>query len=124
MLGAISNSVPIALGLLTLGLWRKWTWVWALGAALLIHAALDFPLHADDAHRHVWPLSDWRWASPISYWDRDHHGWLGAILEIGVGAASIVVLWRRFSARWVKGVLLMMTVLYIAYAAIYLIGIA
>ena len=34
--------------------------------------------HRDDSHRHPYPLSDWRFISPLSYWDPVHHGqWLG-----------------------------------------------
>ena len=56
-------------------------WLALLALAALIHLAGDLPLHADDAHRHFWPLTDWRFHSPVSYWDRDHYG----------GAFSIVV---------------------------------
>lgn len=34
------------------------------------HNVLDFPTHAEDARPPFWPLSSWRWKSPISYWDR------------------------------------------------------
>jgi hypothetical protein len=34
------------------------------------HNVLDFPTHASDARPPFWPLSKWRWKSPISYWDR------------------------------------------------------
>lgn len=100
-LGAISNSAVLFGLLFAVALWRRWSLVAILSAAALIHIAFDFPLHADDAHRHFWPLTDWRFASPVSYWDLDHHGLLGGTIETAVTLIALVLLWRRFaSARW------------------------
>ncbi|MBT8389994.1 MAG: hypothetical protein KJP13_10130, partial [Altererythrobacter sp.] len=41
----------------------------AFCAAGLLHLALDFPLHTHDARQHFWPLTDWVFESPLSYWD-------------------------------------------------------
>ena len=98
-IGAASNSFVLLGAVLLLAAWRQWP-VLAIGSlAALIHVALDFPLHADDAHRHFWPLSDWRFASPVSYWDPDHHGRLGSALETFGGFVATAVLWRRFPRR-------------------------
>ncbi len=37
------------------------------------HSLSDFPTHAEDARPLFWPLSRWRWKSPISYWDREFY---------------------------------------------------
>ncbi|MEM1139635.1 MAG: cobalamin biosynthesis protein CobQ [Pseudomonadota bacterium] len=97
---AIGNSIPL-LAVLSLIAWRLGSPV-ALGLSLsaLLHAAFDFPLHADDAHMHFWPLTAWRFESPVSYWDPAHYGWLVAPIEALVGLALIVILWRRFS-HWI-----------------------
>jgi len=34
------------------------------------HNLLDLPTHAEDARPPLWPLSRWRFKSPVSYWDR------------------------------------------------------
>ena len=48
---------------------------WALFvASMILHALGDLPLHREDAHRHFFPFSDWRFTSPVSYWDPDHYG--------------------------------------------------
>lgn len=103
------NSIPIYAGLLLIGImarskiWGKLLIVFALAA--LIHIATDMPVHADDAYRHFWPLSDWRFYSPVSYWDVDHHAaWVGKF-DILIALISIAVLWRRFAGRWGKIVL-------------------
>jgi phospholipid N-methyltransferase len=43
----------------------------ALGWAA--HNLVDLLTHASDARPHFWPLSRWRWHSPVSYWDRRSH---------------------------------------------------
>ena len=100
------NSIPIYAALALIGFtmrsktWGKLLLVFALAA--LIHIAGDMPVHADDAYRHFWPISDWRFYSPLSYWDVDHHaGWVGKI-DVAIALASIAVLWWRFPTRWVK----------------------
>ncbi|MEL7284115.1 MAG: cobalamin biosynthesis protein CobQ [Pseudomonadota bacterium] len=100
-LGAVSNSFVLFGVLLLLALHRKWVLVSAACAAALIHLALDFPLHADDAHRHFWPVSNWRFFSPVSYWDPDYNGWLGGVIESVFTLGALIVLWVRFtSTRW------------------------
>ena len=72
-----------------------------IAIAALLHLSLDFPLHADDAHRHFWPVTDWRFASPVSYWDPQAYGLIGAAIETVVALGATLVLWRRFSKwRW------------------------
>ena len=95
-LGAISNSFALFAALLALALWRKWSFVGVLCAAALLHILCDFALHADDAHRHFWPLSDWRFVSPVSYWDPAHLGWLGAAIETVSLLLASTILWQRF----------------------------
>ena len=100
-LGALSNSFVLFGLLLGIALWRKWPRLIAASAAALVHIALDFPLHADDAHRHFWPLTDWRFQSPISYWDSDYLGWLGGLIEGSFVLGALALLWRRFNnSRW------------------------
>ena len=81
--------------------------------AALVHLAGDLPLHADDAHRHFWPVTDWRFNSPVSYWDPAHHGTLASIAEGVLGVVLCAVLWRRFRARWVRGAVLLATAIYV-----------
>ena len=72
---------------------------------MLLHCAFDLPLHHDDAHRHFLPISNWRYQSPVSYWDPAHAGALGAGLEVACVLGASVVLWRRFEQRWIRGLL-------------------
>ncbi|MEL7485700.1 MAG: cobalamin biosynthesis protein CobQ [Pseudomonadota bacterium] len=102
IIGAISNSVPLAAALLAAGVIAKARMLILFAGAMLIHTAMDFPVHADDAHRHFWPVTDWRFHSPVSYWDASRHVAVGAGLELAVVALSTMFLWRRFRAVWVR----------------------
>lgn len=114
---AYFNSIPIYGVLALIGYfaraktWGKLLLFFALAA--LIHMATDMPVHANDAYRHFWPLSDWRFYSPFSYWDRHHHAhWVG-LVDVAIGMTSLVFLWRRFPEIWVKIILGLLVVGYI-----------
>lgn len=94
--GAASNSFVLFGALLALAVWQKWSRWAVFTAAALFHIALDFPLHADDAHRHFWPLSDWRFVSPISYWDPAQNGLIGGAIETVSSLLAAGILWWRF----------------------------
>ena len=68
----------------------------AFTSAGLVHLATDFPLHHDDARPQFWPVSDWVFESPVSYWDSLHHaGWV-APFTVLVVLISAFVIWRRW----------------------------
>ncbi len=93
---AIPNSIPLfALGV-AVGYALGWTVVWVFCAAALVHVILDLPLHHDDGHPHLWPFSDWIYASPVSYWDPNHHGMAAGAAEVALCVVLGIILWRRF----------------------------
>jgi len=110
------NSIPIYTALAIIGyigrgrVWGKLLLVFALAA--LIHIATDMPVHAEDAYRHFWPISDWRFYSPFSYWDYRHYGrWVGR-LDIAIGLVCAAILWRRFPRPPVKITLAIISAFY------------
>ena len=73
-LSAISNSFPLFAAVLVPALYlqhntkkAQWSVFGAFFAALaisaILHLTFDISLHADDAHRHFWPLTNWRFHS-------------------------------------------------------------
>lgn len=74
----------------------------AFFASMGLHVLADLPLHHDDAHRHFLPLSDWRFASPISYWDAARGGRWVTLAEITFVFLACWLLWRRFEQRGVR----------------------
>jgi hypothetical protein len=67
----------------------------AFFGGMALHVPEDLFTHHDDGHRHFYPLSDWQFSSPISYWDPNHHGRIAAPIEALLGLAGCVVLFRR-----------------------------
>ena len=99
---AIDNSFVIWGGILALGIWLRCQWIWVFAASALIHLLFDFLLHNDDARRHFWPLSDWVFVSPLSYWDDDHHGALVGGMEMVAVFCMLLILVRRFRRSWIS----------------------
>lgn len=59
----------------------------AVSGSALLHLAVDLPLHAVAPHRHFWPVSDWRFHSPVSSWHPEHYGLLIQPLELALAGA-------------------------------------
>ncbi len=93
---AVDNSFIVWGCLLVLGLVLSRGWLIAFAGAAILHLAFDFPFHNDDARAHFWPLTDWVFVSPLSYWDRRHFGTAVGAFETGLVLILCVVLFRRF----------------------------
>ncbi len=109
------NSLPFILVLLMLGMVFKKQLVVVLALSMTLHILLDLPLHNDDAHRHFFPLSDWRFASPVSYWDPRYHGEVMHLVQIALVTVGLVVLWLRHSERIERILLTMLGVIYLIF---------
>lgn len=55
-----------------------------VSAAALAHSGLDFLVHHDDAYRHLWPLTNWKFLSPVSYYDPNYFGTLFGLVDFAV----------------------------------------
>ncbi|MEM9734937.1 MAG: hypothetical protein AAF903_15865 [Pseudomonadota bacterium] len=121
---AAGNSIPLYAVLLLIGvvlarltpnLLRAALFLTFFSLAALLHIAGDLPVHVEDAHRHFWPLSDWKFISPVSYWDPQYHGRLFSFVEAGAGLLLGLILFRRFKALWVR---LALATIMLAYGAV------
>ena len=102
---AVDNSIPLwALGL-GIGLVLRSRVLIAFAGAGLLHLVFDFALHHDDARRHFWPITDFVFTSPVSYWDPRHFGNIFGPLEIAVSLLLCVVLWRRFKGWFARSLI-------------------
>jgi membrane-bound metal-dependent hydrolase YbcI (DUF457 family) len=99
------HSFVIWAGVLTVGLVARWPLVQVLAGSALLHLLCDFPVHGDDAHRHFWPLSDWRFPSPISYWHPAHYGRILQPIELALVLGLTSFLFMRHSSRPMRVVL-------------------
>jgi len=116
---SIFNSIPIYIALLGIGYHYRSA---VLGKALMFfslaalsHISLDFPVHNHDAYAHFWPVSDWRFFSPISYYEEHLHGRTVGMIDLAIGIVASLFVWKRFDKIWVRSVLglliLLMTLL-------------
>ena len=110
----IFNSVPLILILLGMGYYLlNSDRITVLAWSLLIHCAFDFLTHHDDGHHHLFPLSNFVFASPISYWDRDYHANIFAPIERIVILAASIYLYPRLKTRLARWSLVIVNVLFI-----------
>lgn len=92
---AIDNSIIIWGVALVVGVWRGWQVLTVAASAGLLHLAMDFLLHAGDGRPQFWPITDWVFHSPVSYWDSVHHALWVAPASLAVCAGAFAVLWQR-----------------------------
>jgi len=92
---AVDNSFFVWGALLALAVWRRSPKGIALTSAAILHLILDFPLHHDDGRAHFWPLSNWVFESPVSYWDRAHHSMWVVPVAIVLSIISAFVIWKQ-----------------------------
>ncbi|NKB27459.1 MAG: cobalamin biosynthesis protein CobQ [Rhodobacteraceae bacterium] len=100
---AVDNSLVLWGGLCAVGVALRRGWLIALSGSALLHLIADFALHHDDARRHFWPVSDWVFVSPFSYWDSAHHGGLIGGLEVALVLALSIWMLARFRSWAVRG---------------------
>lgn len=89
----LTNSIPIFAAAAILCAWLKrhsWMFLWV---SSMIHCLLDFWVHREDSHRHFYPFSDYRFISPVSYWDPTHYGDIVSVLEVVFFVIGFVFLW-------------------------------
>jgi len=100
------HSIPLALFGLIVTAWMEQVGLALLCASMLLHDACDLPVHTVDAHRHFYPFSDYRFVSPVSYWDPHAHGAAAALVEVVIVLIASLILARRTASRPARGALL------------------
>ena len=93
---AVDNSFILWGILLGFALWRNWHRIIAFAGAGMLHLLLDFPLHTHDARMHFWPINDWVFESPVSYWDSSAYAGIVGPLELTLSLVLALVVWRKF----------------------------
>ena len=107
--GSIANSFPLwaLVVVIALALFRRPGRLGVAGLGLLIfsagyflHISADFITHADDAYPQFWPFTDWRFFSPISYWQPEYYGRIVGLVEAALGLSLMIYLVMKFR-QWV-----------------------
>jgi membrane-bound metal-dependent hydrolase YbcI (DUF457 family) len=84
-------------------------------ASMFLHSCFDFPFHHNDTHRHFFPFSDWRFHSPVSYWNPAYHGRVMSMIELFVVVAGGAWLLRTAEGRKLRLCVSCILLLYLAY---------
>jgi hypothetical protein len=104
---AVDNSIVLWGALLAVSLALARPVMAVFAGSGLMHVCFDFLLHHNDARRHFWPLSDWVFVSPVSYWDPDYYGGIAGPLELIACIALGYVLWRRFKGGFARALVVL-----------------
>lgn len=77
--------------------WPKFQrWLNYFLAACFFHDLVDVVTHHDDGPLALFPVNwNWRFASPISYWDPQHGGRQFAVFEIALNVVLVIFLFYR-----------------------------
>ncbi len=102
---AVDNSFVFwGIGL-ALAAWARLRVLVVFALAGIMHLGFDFALHNADARMQFWPLSDWKFASPLSYWDPRYNAAIVAPTEAAATLLLAVVLFRRFKGIAARGLI-------------------
>ena len=120
---AWGNSIPLWLMLLAIGFLVRFkskavaSLLIVFAGSCLAHMACDFPLHVEDAHRHFFPLSSWRFRSAVSYYNPNHYGVQAASCEALLGVGLSIWMWMRFKNIWARAGIVLLLISYLAVPA-------
>jgi hypothetical protein len=97
-----------------------WTLVAIFSASALIHTSIDFLVHREDAHMSFWPLTRWKFVSPVSYWDWRHYGRYFSVFEATLGLLMASLLFMRFRHMAARAALGLAMFTYVAVPAYFI----
>jgi membrane-bound metal-dependent hydrolase YbcI (DUF457 family) len=97
-----------------------WALVMVFAGSGFLHCCIDFLVHREDAHMSLWPVTRWKFMSPVSYYDPAHFGRWFSLFEAALGLILSVVLLQRFNATVLRVVLGICMALYVAVPAFFI----
>lgn len=112
---AIFHSIPLALAGWLIADYFHWRIVEIFFISLVLHSLGDLPVHNDDAHRHFFPFSNYRFISPISYWDRKHHGAIVSLIELSLVLLATIPVFQLLHSWIGKTLLISINIIYLYF---------
>ena len=88
---------PLLIAISSYGGWKFLRW---FSISAFLHALVDFCVHTDDAYRHFWPFSDWRFHSPISYYNPSEYGIYVSAFDSLLVLGLLTYLFTRYQRKW------------------------
>ncbi|MDJ0631717.1 MAG: hypothetical protein QNJ34_00865 [Xenococcaceae cyanobacterium MO_188.B29] len=110
---ALSHSIPVALIGLIIFIYLDWQTGVVFCVSIICHCLLDLPVHHDDAHRHFFPLSNYRFISPFSYWDINHYGRVVAAIELLLVLIANPLVLGLLNSPITKGIVIAIDLIYL-----------
>jgi len=102
---SVSHSFPLWIAAATVAFALRRMRTGFFCAAALLAAVEDILVHAGDGHAHFWPFSEYRFSSPVSYWDPAHHGVAFSVIEALLVTFLAARMHRTLESRWGKALL-------------------
>jgi hypothetical protein len=116
---ALFHSIPLAgIGWL-IAYYLGCPSVQILFISTILHSLGDLPVHNDDAHRHFFPFSNYRFISPFSYWDRNHYGSIVSLVEMLLVLLSTFRIFGLVNSYFGKGLLILVNGFYLSGALLF-----
>jgi hypothetical protein len=98
----------------------NWTKLSLFAGSALLHTIVDFFCHREDAHMSFWPVTRWKYISPVSYYDWAHYGMWFSLFEVALGLTLSVILFRQYGSRVLRVFLAIAMALYVAVPAFFI----
>jgi hypothetical protein len=118
---ALFHSIPLAVICCLIAYYFGWQSVQILFLSMILHSLGDLPVHNDDAHKHFFPFSNYRFISPISYWDRKHYVSIVSLVEMLLVLLSTFRVFGFVNSYIGKALLILVNGFYlIGYLAFYI----
>jgi len=116
----VLNSIPLLLLALAIAYKQKWQTFKLLCCSMLLHVALDLPVHREDAHHHFWPLSDYQLISPVSYWNPEFYGLQFSVFEILLTLALSIYCFKKVDSKVIKTGIVIINILAFAMIGLWI----
>ncbi|PSB05248.1 hypothetical protein [Merismopedia glauca] len=110
---ATFHSFPLALIAWGIARYQGWKLAEIICLSLVWHSLLDIPVHSEDAHRHFFPFSNYRFISPISYWNPRHYGNIVSPIERLIVLVASFYVFPWVSSYVGKSLIVMVNLVYI-----------
>ncbi|MGL4880189.1 MAG: hypothetical protein ACRC8K_03900, partial [Waterburya sp.] len=59
------------------------------------------------------PISNYRFISPFSYWDKNYHAQIVALIEMGLVIAVNPIVLSLLNSFWAKGIVILIDLFYL-----------
>lgn len=109
---ALLHSFPVAVIAWAIARSQRWKIAEIVSLSMLWHSLFDIPVHSEDAHRHFFPFSNYRFISPISYWDPRHYGNIVSFVERLLVLVSSIYIFPSINSYIGKGLIVAVNMFY------------